>query len=242
MTKQKAPVVTKQTVENVGSTVKMSSQVSTSRKQNDEIHMSAGIKFDTKRMTWVCAETGLVCDQDSRDRSQIADKKTARQNSDNLIDGPSERKKDANAESIVSFTTKEMGHDPHIIAGSRIESEETGTTKTMGNCVEIEAVYQNESDMGPDQRNNLQAVAIKNGVVKADNTDGEIHHFSDFEENPRGGLFWKLSEFHRRSGKQGLETRFELLSPTIIVDCSANYGGSGKQLLDIEGSVIINLF
>ena len=74
----------------------------------------------------------------------------------------------------------------------------------------------------------VQILCFRNGSVECNNKDTEIHSISEFEESGKDGVFWKLSEFHRRSGKQGLETRFKLLAPTVIVSCSGENDEPGK--------------
>ena len=104
---------------------------------------------------------------------------------------------------------------------------QTALRSVLDNC---STSSQNDTCGGPDFDRRCQTITVSKGKAITDKFSGEICNFSDFEHSSRDGLFWKLSEFHRRSGKQGLESRFELLSPTIIVDCSAFFRDQGKTI------------
>ena len=74
----------------------------------------------------------------------------------------------------------------------------------------------------------VQTLCVRNGSVDCHNRDTEISVVSELEGSCKDGVFWKFSEFHRRSGKHGLEERFSLLSPTVIVSCSGQNADQGK--------------
>ena len=119
---------------------------------------------------------------------------------------------------ISGGNSKKEVTDQHLV-----ETDKTDTSSCQTNLSNPD-IAENK----PKLISKAQILCVRNGSVECNNKDTEIHSISEFEESDKDGVFWKLSEFHRRSGKQGLETRFKLLAPTVIVSCSGENDGPGK--------------
>lgn len=119
-----------------------------------------------------------------------------------------------------------------VFAGSSRETEgpcELWTTETftIDHCGDPNTGNLTFADEGQKFISAFQALSVRNGHAMC-NSDSATGDPWDSQQIPGDGVFWKSSEFHRRSGKQGLEERFRLLSPTVIVNCLVGNSGEGK--------------
>ena len=197
----------------------------------------SSIVFDTKRMNWI-RTNGDVDKQSIKENSSTKDQEIIenRNASENLNAMRNDDDLRTNLLGKISNTALRIPSSMDISADCLESANREGNKR----CQTFEAeelmdtgcrtVGQSSAPVKPNLDERLQTATVSSGKATMYAANAELVDSLDFDDNGRDGLFWKMSEFHRRSGKQGLEERFEHLSPTVIAQCSAILQDQGKDI------------
>ena len=225
-----------------GSSRSMTTQDSVGPQGDTEVEskkrgVCSSIVFDTKRMNWIrtngdvdkqsIKENRTIKDQEKFENGNASENLNAMRNDDDL--------RTSNLLAETDNTALRMPSSMEISA----DCLESANRKGNKRCQIFEAeelmdngwrmVGQSSAPVKPNFDERLQTATVSSGKATVYAANAELVDSLDFDTNGRDGLFWKMSEFHRRSGKQGLEERFEHLSPTVIAQCSAILQDQGKD-------------
>ena len=219
----------------------MTSQDSVSPQRDTEVEpkkwgVCSSIVFDTKRMNWI-RTNGDVDKQSIKENSSIKDQEIIenRNASENL----NAMRNDDDLRTILLGETSNTALKIPSSMEMSAECLESANIEGNKRCHILESeelmdsgcrtVCQSSAPVKPNLDEILQTATVSSGKATMYAANAELVDSLDFDSNGRDGLFWKMSEFHRRSGKQGLEERFEHLSPTVIAQCSAILQDQGKM-------------
>ena len=195
----------------------------------------SSIVFGTKRMNWI-RTNGDVDKQSIKENRTIKDQEIIenRNASENLNAMRNDDDFRTNLLEETANTALRMPSSMEMFA----DCQESANGEGNKRCHIFEAeelmdtgcktVGQSSAPVKPNFDERLQTATVSSGKATMYAANAELVDSLDFDSNGRDGLFWKMSEFHRRSGKQGLEERFEHLSPTVIAQCSAILQDQGK--------------
>ena len=197
----------------------------------------SSIVFDTKRMNWI-RTNGDVDKQSIKENSSIKHQEIIENGnaSENLN---AMRNDDDLRTNLLGKTSNTALRMPSSMEMSADCVESANNREGNKRCQIFEAeelmdtgcrtVCQSSAPVKSNLDERLQTATVSSGKATMYAANAELVDSLDFDSNGRDGLFWKMSEFHRRSGKQGLEERFEHLSPTVIAQCSAILQDQGKD-------------